>query len=261
MTLKRRITKLEPFFSRPLEHRAISPSQFAREVLNLEPDAWQEQTLSSSKRQLALCCSRQAGKSTITSVLAAHTAVFVPSSLTILISPSLRQSSELFRKVTGMLKTANANLDQDSATSCTVRGGGRVVSLPGNEDTIRGFSSVTLAIFDEAGFAEDGVYRALRPMLAVSQGRLILLSTPNGQRGFFYDAWTDSSSDWQKISVPAAQCPRITSEFLASERRALGEFFYAQEYECAFLESVSGVFKPDSIAAAFDSSLEPWRFA
>jgi hypothetical protein len=240
---------------------ALSPTAFARESLSLEPDQWQANVLNSSARQLALCCSRQAGKSTITSVLAAHTAVYTPESLTVLISPSLRQSGELFKKVVGMLKIANSDLEQDSATSCMVRGGGRVVSLPGNENTIRGFSSVTLAIFDEAAFASDDVYRALRPMLAVSQGRLILLSTPNGQRGFFYDAWTASSSDWQKISVPAAQCPRIAPAFLESERRALGEFFYSQEYQCVFLESVSGVFRSDAIANAFDTGEQPWRFS
>lgn len=238
----------------------LSPVVFAREALNLEPDQWQAGVLSSGAQQIALCCSRQAGKSTVSSVLAAHTAIFMPDSLTVLISPSLRQSGELFKKVCAFLKLANATLEQDSASSVSVRGGGRIVSLPGNETTIRGFSSVTLAIFDEAAFAEDGVYRALRPMLAVSQGRLILLSTPNGQRGFFYESWSDGSSDWQKFSVPASQCPRIAPGFLEKERRALGEFFFAQEFECVFLESVSGVFRHEAIANAFDSDEEKWEF-
>jgi hypothetical protein len=44
-----------------------------------------------------------------------------------------------------------------------------------------------LVIVDEAARVPDDLYRAVRPMLAVSQGRLIALSTPFGQRGWFYD--------------------------------------------------------------------------
>jgi Terminase large subunit, T4likevirus-type, N-terminal len=233
----------------------LSPVVFAQEALGLEPDSWQADVLTSNARQVALCCSRQAGKSTISSVIAAHSAIFAPASLTVLISPSLRQSSELFKKVVGMLKQANATLEQDSATSVSVRGGGRIVSLPGNEDTIRGFSSVTLAVFDEAAFAEDGVYRALRPMLAVSRGRLILLSTPNGKRGFFFEAW--ENSDFQHVSVPALSCPRISPEFLESEKKALGIHWYRQEFECEFLDGVNSLLAYDTVQNAFSSEVKP----
>jgi Terminase large subunit, T4likevirus-type, N-terminal len=237
---------------------ALSPVAFAQDKLGITPDAWQAGVLTTSARQIALCCSRQAGKSTVSSILALHTALYQPGSLVVLISPSLRQSGELFRKVTGYLKLIpGVKLEQDSATSVTVKDGGRIVSLPGNENTIRGFSSVTLAVFDEAGFADDGTYRALRPMLAVSQGRLVLLSTPNGKRGFFWDAWNDGGDGWQRVSVPASQCSRITSEFLESEKRALGNHWYRQEYECQFVESTEGLLDYDTVMNAFSSDVKP----
>jgi len=53
------------------------------------------------------------------------------------------------------------------------------VSLPGDEGTVRGFSGVSLLVIDEAARVADPLYFAVRPMLAVSQGRLVALDTPS----------------------------------------------------------------------------------
>jgi len=81
-------------------------------------------------------------------------------------------------------------------------------------------------------------------MLAVSKGRLICLSTPFGKRGFFHDCWTRGGNDWHRIEVPADRIPRITPSFLAEECRALGEFWFRQEYCCSF-EALEGLVYPD----------------
>jgi hypothetical protein len=78
-------------------------------------------------------------------------------------------------------------------------------------------------------------------MLAVSQGRLVVLSTPFGQRGWFYDEW-QGSGPWQKVRVTWHDCPRIT-DFIAEDERALGRSWVAQEYECSF-EAI-GLVYPD----------------
>ncbi|HZZ80266.1 MAG TPA: terminase family protein [Gemmataceae bacterium] len=111
--------------------------------------------------------------------------------------------------------------------------GSRILSLPGTEKTVRGYSGVALLIIDEAARVDDALYRAVRPMLAVSKGRLIALSTPFGKRGWFHDAW-HSEEPWQRLRITADECPRISASFLAEERRALGERWYRQEYLCSF---------------------------
>ncbi len=63
------------------------------------PDAWQSDLLRSDAKQMILLCSRQSGKSTVSSILAIHEAIYQPNSLILLLSPSLRQSQELFRKL------------------------------------------------------------------------------------------------------------------------------------------------------------------
>ena len=74
----------------------------------------------------------------------------------------------------------------ESRLSIELETGSRIVSLPGREATIRGFSGVHLLVVDEAARVADELYQAVRPMLAVSGGRIVLLGTPFGKRGFFF---------------------------------------------------------------------------
>ena len=77
--------------------------------------------------------------------------------------------------------------------------GSRVLSLPGTERTVRGFSEVSLLVIDEAARVDDGLYYAVRPMLAVSGGRLVALSTPYGKRGWFHDEGLGNSTGPQGL--------------------------------------------------------------
>ncbi|MFL5245070.1 MAG: terminase large subunit domain-containing protein [Gemmataceae bacterium] len=224
---------------------ALDPAQALRGQ-GLAPDCWQEQLLHSSNRHILLNCSRQSGKSTTVAALALHTALFNPDALILILSPTLRQSGELFRKVL----VAYQALDRPvpavgrSQTRLELDNGARVVCLPGREDTVRSFSGPALILIDEAARVPDDLYRSVRPMLAVSQGRLICLSTPFGQRGFFYEAWEQGGASWKRVRITAAECPRITAEFLAQERRSLGGSWVKQEYECSF-EALVGLVFPD----------------
>ena len=83
--------------------------------------------------QLILNCSRQSGKSTTTSVLAAHTAVYEPGSLSLLLSPSERQSVELLRKVKDVLAalgTGAEEIEHDNTTAIETTSGSRILALP-----------------------------------------------------------------------------------------------------------------------------------
>jgi hypothetical protein len=214
-------------------------------LLGLEPDPWQVQVLEGGHRRLLLNCSRQAGKSTAVALLALVEALYQPDTLVLLLSRSLRQSTELFRKVTEFhSRLRSPLLAKRTAHELLTTTRSRIVSLPCKDETIRGFSHVRLLVIDEASRVPDGLYRAVRPMLAASQGRLVCLSTPNGKQGFFYDAWAHGGPDWHRIEVPARDIPRIGPEFLAEERRCLGESYFRQEYECSF-EALQGLVYPD----------------
>jgi len=239
--------------------QALDPVIFAREALSFTPDPWQEQALRWSGRRLLLNCSRQSGKSTIAAILALHRAIFYPSSLVLLVSPSLRQSSELFRKVQGLLNQLDERpeLTEDNKLSMTLTNKSRIVSLPGSEGTIRGFSGAALIVEDEAARVPDDLYFAVRPMLAVSGGRLILMSTPFGKRGHFFKEWTEGGDTWERIQITAHDCPRINPEFLEEERQALGDWWFRQEYLCEFVETVDQLFTYDQVMTAITEEVKP----
>lgn len=218
----------------------------------LEPDPWQAGLLRGEPPRALLLCSRQAGKSSIASAMALQVALLNPDSLVLLLSPTLRQSSELFKaKLSWLYHRLGAPVAaaQETALSLTLANGSRVVSLPGNEEGIRGYSGVSLLVIDEASRVPDSLYYAVRPMLAVSGGRLVALTTPFGKRGWFYEEW-ERGEGWERVKVRADRCPRIKPEFLAQERLALGERWFRQEYECSFEEVLDSVFAQADIAAA-----------
>ena len=238
---------------------ALDPVAFALELLGLELDEWQQGVISSTGKRDLLNCSRQAGKSTTAAVIGLHEALYRPGSLTILVSPSQRQSSELFRKVIELrekLSSEHGELTEDNKLSMAVDGGGRVLSLPGSEATIRGFSGATLIVEDEASRVPDELYMAIRPMLAVRGGRLILMSTPFGKRGHFWNEWSTGTT-WSRVEVPANKVPRISAEFLEEERRAMGEWWFSQEYLCEFRESVDSVFSHAAVMGALSDDVKP----
>ncbi len=224
------------------------------------PDAWQADLLQSEAKQMILLCSRQSGKSTITSILALHQAIYTPNSLILLLSPSLRQSQELFRKLQDFYNALESDYlptaTEESALRMELSNGSRIIALPGKEATIRGFSGVSLLIIDEASRVEDALYQSVRPMLAVSGGRIILLSTPFGKRGFFHSEWTDGDG-WQRTKITADLCPRIDKDWLERERAMIGDWWYLQEYFCEFVETNDQVFSYDDIQAAISSDVKP----
>ncbi len=227
----------------------------------ITPDPWQVEVLRSDSSRILLNCCRQAGKSTVTAVLATHTALYQPRSLTLLLSPSLRQSQELFRKVLAVYRARDRPVSArtENALSLELATGSRIHCLPGTEATVRGFSAVDLLVVDEAALVANALYAAVRPMLAVSGGRLVALSTPFGARGWWYEAWAQGGADWERWEVPASVCPRISSAFLEEERRTVGEWWFRQEYGCEFLDAQSRAFRREDIEQAVAEEVESWH--
>jgi len=239
--------------------RALDPVVLAEQA-GLVPDPWQAAVLRSAASRMLLNCSRQSGKSTITSILALHTALYASDSLVLLLSPSLRQSSELFKKCIGVYRDLGRPVSPESETALTLtlQNGSRIVSLPGSKDgNIRGYSGVNLLVIDEAAWVAESLYMSVRPMLAVSGGRLLALSTPHGTRGWFYEAWRGVEA-WERYEVPATLCPRISPEFLAEEKRNMGEWWFAQEYGCTFSEAETQAFRREDVERAFREDIDVW---
>jgi hypothetical protein len=244
---------------KPEDKRRIpeGPLEMAAD-LGLELDLWQRTVLTSDALNMLLLCGRQVGKTEAVSLLALHTILTKPKALVLCVSPSLAQSQEVYRRTANHWRDLGRPIPANSETSMsvTLTNGSRFVSLPGSEARARGYSA-DLVIADEAARVEDPLFYAIRPTLAATGGRMILLSTPFGKRGFFYETWISDDESWARVKITTPECPRVSAEFLASERRTLPEQWYRQEYLCEFGDNEASVFRTADVEAAFTPLVTP----
>jgi hypothetical protein len=145
---------------------------------------------------------------------------------------------------------------RELASEIVLKNKSRIIALPNNPETVRGYSDVNLLIVDEASRIPHSIIIATQPMILASKGDIIMLSTPAGQGNFFYEQWSDSHSPWERIIARAADCPRFDPEMLAQMRRDFGPAMAAQEFDCEFLRDDQQVFSTDSIDVMFDTDEE-----
>jgi hypothetical protein len=234
---------------------------FAQERLGFKADAKQRAVLAAEKGWGLLNCTRQWGKSTVCAIKALHRALYREGSMVLVVSPSDRQSGEFLRKAEVFVRRLGMKVRGDGRNELSILlpNGSRIVGIPGKEATVRGFSSVSLMLVDEASRVPEDLYTAVRPMLAVSDGDLWLMSTPYGKRGFFWNEWSGGGDVWLRISVPATECPRIKTPFLEREKRRMVEREFRQEYLCEFTAANDAVFSEDSILKALRWDIKPLK--
>lgn len=241
--------------------RALDPALLAADA-GIVLDEWQADFVRSDAPQTAMLIPRQHGKTEAATIKALSVGTTERESLILIASPAQRLSDEFVRRsrlTYNKLENVPA-LVGDAARRMEFANGSRILALPGDNDgdTLRGLANVRLAIIDEASRCSDELLAAIRPMLATNpRAQLVYLSTPAGKRGAFYETWIADNPDWHKIRVELGSCNRITPEFLARERKNLGETKYRQEYLCEFLDSDEAAFATDIIDAMFTNEVQP----
>jgi hypothetical protein len=238
--------------------RGVDPVALAAD-LDLDLDPWQADVLRSDG-DLLVNGARQTGKSTVAALKVLHRALYMPGSLCLLVAPAHRQSIETFRAAVELYKRLGKPVGEEAANTMALvlENGSRILALPGSESTLRGFGAVSLIVIDEAARVPDPLYHSVRPMLAVSRGSMVAISTPNGRRGWWYEAW-QAEGPWSRYTVRADECSRIAAAFLAEQRRSMPPWMFEQEYMGVFGDSDLQAFASEDIEAAFDEEVEPWR--
>jgi terminase large subunit-like protein len=228
---------------------------FARQLFPVL-DPWQQELLESTAPRILIAAARQSGKSTMCALLALHEILYQDDALVLVVSRSLRQSGELTRKIKDFYHTMGEPVEAEAEQqlSLTLTNGSRVISLPGDESTIRGYSGPAIVLVDEAARVPDEVWASVSPMLAVSQGRMIALSTPRGPLNKFADLWRNGNG-FERYKVTAYEMPRITDEFLATERAHMTETEFKREYEVDFSAEEYTLFTAEMITGALDDSV------
>lgn len=261
------------------------------ETLGFKAFEWQKTIATSKAKRLIINGARQIGKSTIVSMIPAHTARFYPGSLSMIGAPTENQAVETMRKVMNFIALDRdyPALKRNSTEEIELVNGSRILVRSANSDTFRGYSMPRVIILDEASRIEDEAYSSgVRPMLTDNPDcELILISTPYGREGFFYEAFTGTNKSWYRAEVRSPYVPvgagsEMTLEPFMDEEKyienraqkgikawysprhmkysfqldQLSEMKvqqYLQEYCVEFVEKNGQVFKYDEIDDAFNA--------
>jgi len=220
-----------------------SASTYAREVLGVEPFGYQERWLDADTSRKAAICARQVGKTEMSAIEALHTATTQQDVTVLIVAPTQRQSSELFKRVrdhVGRGEIPDHDVERETQTQIEFVNGSRIIRLPAGTDgsNIRGYTADEVLV-DEAAFVPDEVFTSvILPMLATTDGTLALASTPFGKSGFLYEeAWVNRDETWHVTQVRSEESPLVDEQFVEDQRETLTSDEFRQEILGEFVES------------------------
>ena len=140
--------------------------------------------------------------------------------------------------------------------------------MPRSPAAMRGWPRLKYAFLDEAahyGLLDDQEFlAATTSRLSNTDGYLRVVSTPKGQRGFFWQQCMAAQQDpqspfaYRQWDFHVALGVMVTEEFIAKERARLGTLF-SQEYECAFLSAQNAAIEQELIEKSkTDRASDEW---
>lgn len=237
---------------------ALDPMAFARRR-GFVPEDWQSRLLRTTAPRVAVPCGRQVGKTQTTSYKALNVALTHPGRDILIISPTQRQSVEMLARIKtiyrGMRQAGKLTKDNDAEIG--LANGSRVVSLPGTEGTVRGFANVRLLIIDEAARVDDGVFASVLPMVG-SDGQIMALSTPWGQRGWFYVLCEEAPGNgWEKHHISVYESAQWSPQRIAEVRASVGSFVFDSDYLAVFGDTTDQLFGTEDVKRAFTDDIRP----
>jgi hypothetical protein len=224
---------------------ALDPAALFREAFGLDVLPWQRDYLR-EERSTVLLKGRQVGASLSAAGLAIHAVRCSSDVNAIIVSPSLKQSTEITTRARAGLRNLGVRLTQDSTSTLRLANGSRIVSLPGTARSVRGWTAALL-ILDEAAYIEPATWTAARALVATG-GRLVVQSTPAAAFGDFHALATGDDPDWARLTVRSDEVATISPDFLDAERRAMTPDAYAAEYLCEFGKVGASLFTADMLA-------------
>lgn len=225
-----------------------------------EPDPHQVELLRCDDLQVLVKWPRQSGKSQTCAIKVLHQACFDPGDIVILAGEKEAQAMEVWEKAykAHAILSALGELPaiERSNNVLKVDNGSRVLALPSTVDSIRGYSA-KLVLIDEAAFTDDKTLGKVLPMLSATGGRLLCPSTPNGDRGWWRDAWKSDDPAWTRLTVSIDQLPRLSPGEIERQRSTLTPNQFRQEFLLEFLDTDSQFYDTETIQAALCDEIVP----
>jgi hypothetical protein len=226
-------------------------------------------------REAAAIVGRQAGKDRIASVVQAYEAVFggrdadgemfslsISQDLRASLRTQLRYSRLPFEQVPMLRQLVRS----ERADSLELTTGVTLASYPCRPQSVRGIRAVVAVCSELAHFRSTEGYptdvemlRALRPTLATTNGRLIILSSPYAQAGALYELHRrhfgrDDSDVLLWRAAAQEMNPTLPADYLRRMEQDDPEA-YRSEVLGEFRAGISTLFEPDAIQACVDTGV------
>ncbi|HPU28545.1 MAG TPA: terminase family protein [Phycisphaerae bacterium] len=228
--------------------------------------AYQQRAVESTARFTWNCWSRQVGKSHAFALKRVRRGLH-RNRLQVMLSAGERQSRELMQKVASFAKAAEKLAHYREVDSylngatykqleITLPTGARIIGLPANPDTARGFTGDVF--LDEFGIHQDSraIWAALFPTVLRGNGELDVASTPKGLDNMFAALRNNDRFERTTVTIEDAVGMGLAGIDIAELREAMGdEELFRQEFMCEFLDDSSAFLTHEEILGVMDAAL------
>ena len=211
--------------------------------------------------------SRQTGKSFATACEAVLDCLVRPGQLWVCLSAGERQAFEWLRKARQWAEALKVAVDsyQETFSAADARAskgeiafknGSRIVAIPANPDTARGYSANL--ILDEFAIHEKSweIWAAIYPSISnplSGEKKLRIVSTPKGMGNKFADLWHKNEAySKHKTTIEDAAAAGLPVNIEELKAGVDDPDIWAQEYMCEFLDN-SAVLLPYEMIAGCES--------
>jgi phage FluMu gp28-like protein len=245
----------------------IDPIQMFNIYTGFAPYSYQSKILLDNNDIILFKSGRQVGKSEVISIVSLQHALEASDKLVLITAASERQARIIYDKIRAVFlrhKWMEKYVERMNNEEIVFANRSRILVLPSGEGyTIRGFTP-TLIIVDEAAYVKDIVYTAIEPMM-IHGSKLVLIGSPFGQRGRFWDLWNANDKHISKYAVTCYDCleevlePQKHQSMLNVIERAKNtktENEFRQEYLGEFVTDEDTYFSRELILNAVSDIIE-----
>lgn len=197
--------------------------------------------------------SRQCGKTVFSEIMMIEY-LCIPHTFNAYISPTFAQGKKVFAELTqlldgtGIIKKSNAaDLKIESVYGATLK----FFSME-SPTSIRGNTVSGILVMDEAAFfptqlstGEDPYYNVIFPIIKARKPKVLVISTPNGRQGMYYDLYLkafNGEKGYYQLTATIYDDDLITNEEIEELKRGYPPLAFKQEFEVEFLDNALTVF-------------------
>ena len=227
--------------------------RFGLKPTNGQKAAW-ELCHNKKNKTVVLCWSRQSGKSVLCEMLLIEY-LFKNHTYNVYISPTFQLGRKVYKEITQLLEPTNIIKKANSSTLTieTIYGSTLQFFSAESYTAIRGTTCYGVCIIDEAAYIQDVLPNGenfwgnvVMPITKARKPLTVLVSTPCGTQGFFYDFYLRALNNEDGI----VQLTRdiysdnlVTPQEIEEIKKSIPPKAFEQEFECKFLASSLSFFE------------------